>query len=143
MTSDEIRLVKKSFSILNEDLPKFAENFYRILFDYAPLLKPMFSGDMKILEVHFSSLIKNVVINLENASALAEELISLGKKHRQFEIKSYHFNLMRTVFILALEYTLRGKLDSKTKQAWLSYYDLLSLHMVKGLESVPCKSPAI
>jgi hemoglobin-like flavoprotein len=99
----------------------------------APLIKPMFKSDRNILETHFHELISIAVNDIEHFEYLRPSLLQLGRKHLEYGVKISHFSIVKSAFMLSLQYHLKGQFDDAMDIAWSKYVDIISQTMIEGL----------
>jgi hemoglobin-like flavoprotein len=135
LTAEEKTIIKLSFAQLNEDNVNIAEYFYDNLFQMAPLIKPMFKSDRKIIEQHFYELISAAVNEIDHFESLRPRLLELGKRHRKYGAQTNHFAVVKAAFILSIQYALREKCNETMGVAWSKYINDISQVMIEGLSS--------
>jgi len=133
LNSDDIYRIKQTFPALEVNSKSFCEYFYDCLFEFSPILKPLFKSNRKVVEQHFFMLIKTCTSNIDNLQDFSETLAQLGKKHQGFQAKPEHFALIKSAFMLSLQYHLRDTLDRETEVAWGHYFDEISSSMQQGM----------
>jgi len=137
LTAKEKSIITSSFAQLVKDNISISKHFYKNLFDMAPLIRPMFTTDHRVLEQHFDELISTAVDKVDNFEALSPVLFELGKKHREYEeVQPMQFGVVKAAFILSLQYTLKDKCNEEVKGAWEKYIDNISQVMIEGLLTV-------
>lgn len=135
LTAKEKNMIKLSFAQLNEDNVNIAEYFYDNLFQMAPLIKPMFKSERKLIEQHFYELISAAVDEIDNFESLRSRLLELGRRHKVYGAKISHFAVVKAAFILSIQYALREKCNEALVLAWSKYIDNISQVMIEGLSS--------
>jgi hemoglobin-like flavoprotein len=81
MTPEAIAQVRTSYAEVASRPRQLASRFYQELFTASPHLRPLFPGDLTILQGHFEAALALVVRNLDEMSALRESLRDLGAQH--------------------------------------------------------------
>ena len=135
LNSADIYRIKQTFPALEVNSHSFCEYFYNCLFEFSPVLKPLFKSDRKVVEQHFFMLIKTCTSNIDDLDNFSETLALLGKKHRKFQAKPEHFTLIKSAFMLSLQYHLREALNRETEVAWSHYFDEISSSMLQGMKT--------
>jgi len=133
LTQEDVARIISSFDIIKQDGKRFTRCFYDCLFEYAPLIKPMFKKDRSVQEEHFFALLSLAVSNISRQDELTPVLIELGQKHKSFGVEENQFPLVKTAFMLAIEYELKANFNEAIKQAWSNYFDSLAEPMILGL----------
>lgn len=80
----------------------FVENFYQHLFEHHPGTQALFPEDLTELKTKLLATLDNVINGVEYIEELNEELLSLGKHHKNIGIKKEMFDdLISTIVIVA------------------------------------------
>lgn len=135
LTLHERLLIKQSYLVLEKSGQGFAEHFYECLFQMAPLIKPMFKSDRKLLEQHFDSLMGTAVSKVNQFHELREVLFNLGRLHRGYGVEKAQFEVVKSAFLLSIEYQLKISSASEILQAWNKYFDQIAAVMIEGLQA--------
>jgi hemoglobin-like flavoprotein len=135
LTAEEKSMIKLSFAFLIKSNVSIAEYFYNNLFEMAPLIKPMFKSDRTVLETHFDELITISVNNIDHFDKLHSVLFELGRKHKEYGVQEIHFSVVKSAFILAIQYSLKEHCSKVLGRAWSKYLDNISEVMIEGLSS--------
>ncbi|MGB1238857.1 MAG: globin domain-containing protein [Pseudomonadales bacterium] len=135
LTLEEMELIERSFERLKRADVHFAEYFYDCLFQMAPLIKPMFKSDRKVLEMHFHALITTAVEQIHQFDRLRDTLFDLGAKHRDFNVEESQFSIVKSAFLLSIEYQLKAHSNRETITAWGKYFDQIAQIMIAGLNA--------
>lgn len=133
LSIEDVSLVKLSYSLLIERKANLAQTFYKILFEMAPLVKPMFTGDQDKLEIHFNELISSVSTNIDDFEYLKPKIFALGKMHKGFSVKVNQFAVVKNTLILSIQYELKEDCSDAIITAWERYYDNIAAIMIQGL----------
>jgi len=133
LTNDEVRNIKISYQIIMKNSKCFANHFYDCLFEFSPLLKPMFKKKRSIQELHFMELLNSAISNINRPQEFDGVLKKLGRDHKKYGVEVNHFTLVKSAFMLALEHILKGKFARDVECAWSNYFDRLAAPMICGL----------
>ncbi|WP_339723329.1 globin domain-containing protein [uncultured Paraglaciecola sp.] len=123
-----------SFSQLTQSKSNVAESFYKNLFDMAPLIKPLFKSDRKLLEIHFNELFSTAVHKINHFEELKADLLALGKRHKSYQAKASHFTVVKSALLLSIQYELKGQCSDAVINAWQQFIEDISEVMIEGLE---------
>ena len=110
-----------------------AESFYDNLFEMAPLIKPMFKTDRKTVERHFYEMVSIAVNQIDHFEELRPSLIELGRRHFELSVKINQFSIVKSAFMLSIQYHLKEKCTESLEAAWSKYIDIISEAMIEGL----------
>lgn len=135
LTLEEKSTLKSSFALLHAEDVNIATCFYDNLFELAPLIEPLFKSDRNNIENHFYELIRTAVNQIDCFEDLRPMLLALGKRHSSYGAKAAHFPIVKTAFILSIQYILKSQCNAAMEQAWSKYIDNISQVMIEGLES--------
>tara|TARA_R110000737_G_scaffold64737_1_gene92493 strand:+ start:767 stop:1183 length:417 start_codon:yes stop_codon:yes gene_type:complete len=135
LTASEKNLIQASYIQLMKNEQGLAHCFYDVLFEMAPLIKPLFKGDRQLLEVHFNELICVAVEHVSHFEKLQLVLNELGIRHKAYGAKVSQFEIVKVALLLSIEYELKGQFNTAIKNAWAKYVDQISNEMMVGLLS--------
>ena len=134
LTEIEKEAITSSFSLINHQEQHFATIFYDCLFDMAPLIKPMFKRDRKLIEEHFYMIFCAAVDNIHHLDTIRAILLELGARHRNYGVKVLHFPIVKSALILAIQHELKGQSNTSIENAWSHYYDELAAIILEGMQ---------
>lgn len=126
--------IKQSFSQLTQNESNIAESFYNNLFNMAPLIKPLFKSDRDILEIHFNELFRTAVHKIDHFQELRKDLLALGARHKSYQAKMSHFDVVKSALLLSIEYELKGQSNDTIMNAWKQYIENISDVMIEGFD---------
>ena len=118
LTTEQKRLILKSFFRLEPALDLVAQLFFLKLFRLDPGLRKKFDGPVEMQARKFSAGAKLAMISLGHEDGLAPTLKLLGTRHRQMGIRSRHYRTMSRALIWTLERSLDKSFDRDTRDAW-------------------------
>lgn len=132
ITKNDIKCIKQTYKLLKDRNNDFSAYFYDCLFDFSPALKPMFISDRKKMQEHFMAMIAYCTENIDDFDTVSNTLINLGKSHKGYGVTAEQYALVKSAFMLSLQYYLREALDQKSEQAWSRYYDKIADVMISA-----------
>ncbi|OWM70258.1 non-symbiotic hemoglobin 2 [Punica granatum] len=136
----EETLVKESWEILKQDIPRHSLRFFTIIFEIAPAAKGMFSfmeGSDEIPENNFklkSHAVKVFKMTCESAIQLRESgevvvaattLKDLGSLHLKKGVIEAHFEVVKEALLRTIEEGVGNKWGEDMGSAWSEAYDQL------------------
>ena len=136
LTEEEISLVQNSTKLLRKSLDEFSLAFYRELFRVNPMVKALFISNIKDQAKKFAQLFEILVTSLDNIDKLLPALKALGKRHVNYGVEEYHYNIVGQALIQTLQKSLGRHFTTEVKEAWLKTYGLVTMIMIdssKGL----------
>lgn len=134
LSCDEIETIKTSFALISQNAAQFASHFYDCLFELAPIIRPMFTSDRDVIELHFVEIMVTAVDKIEQFDQLEPALQELGAIHKSHKVIESQFDFVKTALILAIEFELREKCNHAVVNAWSHYVDEISAVMIRGLK---------
>ena len=131
MTSDAIELIKTSYAQATATPRQLAARFYQELFAAAPNLRPLFPGDLTLLQGHFESAIALVVRNLDEMSALRESLRDLGAQHVHWGARPEDYVTAREALVAAMG-AVSPSWDATLEKHWRAAVTSIIVPMLEG-----------
>ena len=124
MTSEQIKLVKKSWKMLiGVDPALVGDTFYSKLFMDNPSIRKLFPQDMNMQYVKLVDMLSAIVISLDNPERMNADLIAMGERHVKYGVKPAHYKLVGSALIWTLEKALAADWNDQLKNAWVACYD--------------------
>lgn len=136
LTEDEIALVQGSVKNIRASMEEFTTDFYRELFSVNPMVEKLFISNIKSQVIKFAQVFELLVTSLDNIEKLLPALKSLGKRHNNYGIEEYHYQIVGGALMSTLKKSLGQHFSPEVKSAWLKTYGLVTMIMVdssKGL----------
>lgn len=130
MTPTEIRLVQGSFEAVRPIADKAAELFYGRLFEIAPEVKSLFSGDMDEQGRKLMKTLAVAVAGLNDLDSLVPVVQKLGQGHVAYGVKPEHYNSVGAALLWTLEQGLGEAYTPEVDAAWKHTYQILSDTMI-------------
>ena len=131
MTPEAIGLVKASYADVTARPRQLAARFYDELFDAAPNLRPLFPGDLTLLQGHFEAAVSLVVRNLDDVGALRESLRDLGAQHVHWGARPEDYVTARKALVAAIG-ALSPSWDATLERHWRSAVTAIIVPMLEG-----------
>jgi|GEM_PF-1444247 len=135
LTVTEKHTITATFLLLNQAEKSFASIFYDCLFELAPMIKPMFKSDRKLIEQHFFTIFSAAVSNVMHPEQLRTTLLELGERHRTYGVEARHFGTVKSALLLAIQHELKSQCSASIESAWSNYYDLLAATILEGMQT--------
>lgn len=133
MTTDQVRLVKKSWSILQQiDPALMAGVFYSRLFTDKPSLRALFPTDMHQQYQKLVDMISLVIARLDRPDAMQGELAAMARRHTRYGVKEKHYALVGHALLWTLEKGLGKDWTAGMQAAWTACYQSLSEQMMRA-----------
>lgn len=129
------RLLKESWTLVEEQQDKVAGYFYARVFLAAPQLRDLFPVQMDVQRARLLGAIVTAVQTLDDPDRFDEHLRSLGRDHRKFHVHPDHYDVVGEALLEALR-TFAGQAWSiEYDQAWRDAYDVIARKMIAGADA--------
>ena len=110
---------------------RFAEVFYRRLFELAPQVKSLFRGNMEKQGQMLGHMIEGVVYASSRPENLVLGLQSLGRQHASYGVSREHYAFVRRALLDTIQDVLGDKYAPDVARAWEVTIDSI-LHLMSG-----------
>ncbi len=122
MTSEQIALVQRTFSLLNSRFGLFVDLFYFRLFALAPDTRELFSSDMRLQKHALASMLQTMVADLHWDEELVPLVTQLGARHARYGVRDGDYETVGIALTWALEQTLDDDFPPEAHDAWRAAY---------------------
>ncbi|MEL7343831.1 MAG: globin family protein [Pseudomonadota bacterium] len=130
MKQADIDKIQASFSAVAPISDAAAEIFYARLFEIAPEVKPLFTGDMAEQGKKLMMTLGVVVGGLKDLDALLPVAADLAKRHVGYGVLPEHYPLVGEALIFTLGKGLGEAFTPDVETAWVGAYGTLSGAMI-------------
>jgi nitric oxide dioxygenase len=130
MTPDQVKLVQQSFAKVVPISDQAAVIFYDRLFEIAPAVKPMFTGDMAVQRGKLMTMLGAVVKGLSNIESILPAASALAIRHVSYGAKAEHYPVVGAALLWTLEKGLGDGWTPEVADAWTAAYTTLSGYMI-------------
>ena len=128
------RLLKESWTLVEEQQDKLAGYFYARMFLSNPQLRDLFPIQMDVQRARLLGAIVTAVQTVEDPERLDEYLRALGRDHRKFHVTADQYDIVREALMEALRAFAGQEWSVEYDQAWRDAYDLIARKMILGAE---------
>jgi len=132
MTARQTRLVRESFPTIRERNETLVLLFYGRLFQLAPSVRSMFSGDLGIQVRKFGDMLTAFVDALDDFDELRPELRAMGQRHVGYGVVPENYDSLAAALLWALGHMLQPDFSPEVKSAWAALIDEVSAAMKAG-----------
>ena len=129
------RLLKESWTLVEEQQDKLASYFYARLFLTNPNLRDMFPIHMDVQRSRLLNAIVTAVQTVDDPEAFDEYLASLGRDHRKFHVIPGQYDEVGAALIDALRAFGGAQWTPEFDQAWRDAYAVIAKKMIAGAEA--------
>jgi nitric oxide dioxygenase len=131
MTPEQVVLVQQSFAQVAPIADKAAEIFYDRLFEVAPAVKPLFSGDMAEQRRKLMATLAAVVGGLSDLPSVLPTASALAKRHVGYGARPEHYPVVGDALLWTLARGLGPQWTPEVSAAWTAAYATLSGFMIE------------
>jgi hemoglobin-like flavoprotein len=132
MTPDQTYLIRKTFATVSQHENVAALVFYKHLFELAPQLRPMFTGNIEEQSRKLIDMLAALISMLERPLGLELELKAMGERHAGYGVKDEHYAIVASALLKMLEETLGPQFTPEAKSVWTSLYSAVEAGMKAG-----------
>jgi hemoglobin-like flavoprotein len=134
MTSDQVLLVRSSWSAIATHGDELSVRFYDHLFAIDPGAARLFSHvDMSAQRAKLAQMLGAVVHSLDDIDSLLPAVAALGKRHTQYGVEHRHFDSVEEALLRAFSDTLGGDFTPALRASWAEAYALITCVMKRAL----------
>jgi nitric oxide dioxygenase len=131
MTPEQVVLVQQSFAQVAPIADKAAEIFYDRLFEVAPAVKPLFSGDMAEQRRKLMATLAALVGGLSDLPSVLPTASALAKRHVGYGARPEHYPVVGDALLWTLARGLGPQWTPEVAAAWTAAYATLSGFMIE------------
>jgi NAD(P)H-flavin reductase/hemoglobin-like flavoprotein len=128
------RLLKESWTLVEEQQDKLASYFYARMFLSNPQLRDLFPVQMDVQRNRLLGAIVSAVQTVDDPDRFDEYLRSLGRDHRKFHVSAEHYDVVRDSLLDALRAFGGEQWSVEYDQAWRDGYDIIARTMMRGAD---------
>lgn len=130
MTPEQVTLVQNSFAKVAPIADQAAVMFYDRLFEVAPQVKPMFTGDMAEQRRKLMAMLSAVVGGLSKLDTILPAASALAARHIAYGAQAAHYPVVGSALLWTLEKGLGEAWTPDVAEAWSEAYGTLSGFMI-------------
>ena len=130
MTPQQVAQVQASFKKVAPIADQAAALFYGRLFETAPEVRALFTGDLKAQGRKLMTTIATVVNGLDDLDAIAPAVCDLAKRHVAYGVRPEHYAPVGAALLWTVEQGLGGNFTPAVSAAWAAAYAALSDMMI-------------
>jgi NAD(P)H-flavin reductase/hemoglobin-like flavoprotein len=135
------RLLKESWTLVEEQQDKLASYFYARMFLSQPGLRELFPIQMDVQRARLLGAIVTAVQSVDDPERFDAYLRSLGRDHRKFHVSAEHYDLVGAALMEALRTFAGAEWTIEFDQAWRDAYDVIARKMIAGAEDDESQPP--
>jgi nitric oxide dioxygenase len=143
MTPRQIRLLQRSFALIQPIADRIGLTFYDRLFERAPEVRAMFKNDIvlqqrklmnffgEFVKLHLRSLLTLPVRAASNPEVSIPGIVALAQRHVEYGVVPDHFVAAKEALFWSFSQHLQDKLDGETMRAWSAAFDMIAESMIR------------
>ncbi|WP_122981718.1 globin domain-containing protein [Actinoplanes teichomyceticus] len=132
---DLARLLKESWSLVEEHQDKVAGYFYARMFLSHPDLRDLFPVHMDLQRTRLLNAIVTAVQTMEDPERFDDYLRALGRDHRKFHVVPEHYEVVGGALIEAMRAFAGEQWGVEYDQAWADAYAVIAARMLAGADA--------
>lgn len=125
MNLEQAQLVRDSLVHVRPIANEIAESFYSHLFEIAPHLQKLFTGNMKTQGAMLMTSLELAVSSLDDMESIMPAVQALGERHMSYGVKKEYYRYAKESFLWSLEKHLNAEFTPTVKSAWSEAFDTL------------------
>jgi nitric oxide dioxygenase len=125
MNTEQMQLVRTSLVHVRPIADKIAESFYSHLFEIAPHLRKLFTGNMKTQGAMLMTSLELAVSSLDDMESILPSVQALGERHTSYGVKKQYYPYAKESFLWALEKHLGEEFTPAVNRAWSEAFQTL------------------
>jgi hemoglobin-like flavoprotein len=141
MTSEQIQLIRESFSKIQPVVEEAAVLFYARLFELDPSLRPLFHTDIREQGHKLMQVIGFAVDGLDRPEELAPALHELGARHVHYGVKESDYDTVGEALLWTVRKALKSDYTAQMNEAWAAVLYVLSESMKAGARQSVVSAP--
>jgi NAD(P)H-flavin reductase/hemoglobin-like flavoprotein len=135
VSSNLSRLLKESWTLVEEHQDRVAGYFYARVFLSHPQVRDLFPVHMDVQRARLLGAIVTAIQNLEDPERFEDYLRGLGRDHRKFHVTPEHYDVVGGALIEALRTFGGSEWSVEYDQAWRDAYQVIARKMMAGAET--------
>jgi hemoglobin-like flavoprotein len=125
MNTEQMQLVRDSLIDVRPLADQIAESFYSHMFEIAPHLRKLFTGNMKTQGTMLMTSLELAVSSLDDMESILSSVQALGERHVSYGVRKEYYPYAKESFLWALEKHLKDEFTPMLKSAWSEAFDTL------------------
>jgi hemoglobin-like flavoprotein len=135
MNMEQMQLVRNSLVHVRPIADEIAESFYSHLFEIAPHLRKLFTGNMRTQGAMLMTSLELAVSSLDDMESIRPAVQALGERHMSYGVKKEYYPYAKESFLWALEKHLKNEFTPTLKSAWSEAFDTLIETMISAADN--------
>jgi hemoglobin-like flavoprotein len=129
VTPDQIRIIQTTWLRVLPSKIVAAQTFYDKLFELDPSIRNLFRNDMRDQGEKLMQIIDVAVNGLDRFDNLIPTVQELGRCHRDYGVKDYHYGSVGIALLWTLEKAVGPDFTQQARDAWANVYSVVASTM--------------
>jgi nitric oxide dioxygenase len=125
MDRAQVQLVRDSLIQVRPIADHIAESFYAHMFEMAPHLQKLFTGNMRTQGAMLMTSLELAVSSLDDMESILSAVQALGERHISYGVKKEYYPYAKESFLWALQKHLKDEFTPTVKSAWSEAFEAL------------------
>ena len=125
MNVEQVQLVRDSLVDVRPLADRIAESFYAHMFEIAPHLRKLFTGNMKTQGTMLMTSLELAVSSLDDMESIRPSVQALGERHVSYGVRKEYYPYAKESFLWALEKHLKDEFTPTLRSAWSEAFETL------------------
>ena len=125
MDRAQVQLVRDSLIQVRPIADHIAESFYAHMFEMAPHLQKLFTGNMRTQGSMLMTSLELAVSSLDDMESILSAVQALGERHISYGVKKEYYPYAKESFLWALQKHLKDEFTPTVKSAWSEAFEAL------------------
>jgi len=125
MDRAQVQLVRDSLIQVRPLADHIAESFYAHMFEMAPHLQKLFTGNMRTQGSMLMTSLELAVSSLDDMESILSAVQALGERHISYGVKKEYYPYAKESFLWALQKHLKDEFTPTVKSAWSEAFEAL------------------
>jgi NAD(P)H-flavin reductase/hemoglobin-like flavoprotein len=126
------RLLKESWTLVEEQQDRVASYFYARIFLAYPQLRDLFPVQMDVQRARLLGAIVTAIQNLDDPERFEDYLRALGRDHRKFHVSPEQYDAVGAALLESLRAFAGERWSLEYDQAWSDAYGVMAQKMIAG-----------
>ena len=141
MTPAAKQLIRQTFALLEPRAGIVSLLFYQRLFNLAPGVRSLFTGDIEAQGVKLMAMLKTVIDSLEAPDTLVPALEEMGRRHAGYGVEDTQYDPVGQALLETFADVLGQEFSPGARDAWAAAYNWIAGCMKAGAATHPQLPP--
>lgn len=124
--------IRQTFTLLEPRAGIVSLLFYQRLFNLAPGVRSLFTGDIEAQGVKLMAMLKTVIDSLEAPDKLIPALEEMGRRHAGYGVEDSQYDIVGQALLETFADVLGQEFSADARDAWATAYNWIAHCMKTG-----------